>query len=89
MLANILHECGRTENTIISVIMLNDYASRCRVFLKGMLGCNGVFGISCLVNVNITEPGKMIDEDRGMFVTPTCQPACLISLVLGNEATDR
>ena len=89
MLANVLHECVRTENTIISVIMLNNHASRCRIFLKGMFGCDGVFGISRLMNVNITEPGKVIDEDRGMLVAPTCQLARLISLVLCNEATDR
>ena len=54
-----------------------------------MFGCDGVFGISRLMNMNITEPGKVIDKDRGMLVAPTCQFVRLISLVLCNEATDR
>ena len=42
-------------------------------FLEGMLGHDGIFHISRLMNMNVAEVGKVIDKDRGMFVAPMCQ----------------
>ena len=86
--ACVLKKSVRTKNTIISMIVLDKYATLSCIFFKCMLGFKCVFRVSSLMYMNIAEAGKMIDKDSGVLVAPTCQFVRLISMILSNQSSN-
>ena len=71
---HIVDESIVSKPTVISAIVLNSTYMRVAVGFKSFLFHKGIFGGKCALQINVSQPGMVVNIYCGIVVPLSCQP---------------
>ena len=69
-----LHESVLSKPTMVRLVALDTHYTAIRKRFERLLRCQGINCIGCLLEVDVGEPTRVIDEDGGRLISLVGQP---------------